>query len=324
MVCYEDDRSNLEKDLYVSYMFPFLNTSMLRERFVITSKGNDGDKEPVIALGNRIIIPLKGADGRLVEHFIIRGHNMHCVCRIAAKLFQDFNRTGPILARLPKYDWTGAWRQASSSYEEAYNDKNWICVYHKGRKVFSIGDFHPFLDVIEQCDATNRDDYDRATKIAEDAFLQAGKAVQIVKETTIAAVIGVTDKKARCGLIFRNPKHSTTFNFTLMPQEIATARDPKPAEPHICMNMCAAFLEGIQLAFTVGKLNYAVEANQLTKASAEYRQAQAAQRRIGRLNSEIKNYENMYDATYRPEQPDLFMVIKDSQEVVASYAKQQG
>lgn len=295
-------------------MFPFINTSMLRERFVIREANKSGKQmEPVIALGNRIAIPLKGADGRLMEYFIIRGQNMHSAARMAARLFQDFNRTGPILPRIPTYDWTGGWQTVCSSYEDAYNKDNWIAVYHKGRIVFKAGAHHPFLDVIEQCEATNRDDYDKATKIAEDIFMRAGKAVKIEKQTTIAAVIGVADRKSRCGVIFRNPKRATTFNFTIEPKNEPHS---KPADPTHCLNMTGAYLEGIQLAFTVGRLNVMIESRKLSKTSPEAKQAQAAQLRIGRLNAEIKNYENMFDLKYRPERPDLFNVIRDTESVL--------
>jgi len=162
------------------------------------------------------------------------------------------------------------------------------------------------------------DDYDKATKIAEEAFQVAGKKVKIEKQTTIAAVVGVADKKSRCGVIYRNPKRSTTFNFTLEPKhedidgEITIG---KPAEPHTCLNMSAAFLEGIQLAFTVGRLNAIVESRGLLRTSPEAKQAQAAQMRIGRLNAEIKNYDNMFDIKYRPERPDLFEVVRDTEEI---------
>jgi hypothetical protein len=301
-------------------MFPFMNTSMLRERFAIkdidseASSNKAAQRSPVIALGNRLTLPLKMGDGIISEHLIVRGHNMHSVARMAAKLFQDFNKTGPLLNRTPLYGWDEAWQSVTSNYEELYNPKNWISVYHKGRMIYKNGEYHPFLDIIEQCDATNREEYDEAVKIAEQAFLKAGRAVRIDKQTNIAAVIGVNNKKSRCGLVQRNPRRSTTFNFTLEPKLDEMTGKTMIADPHTCLNMCAAFLEGIQLSFTIGRLNLEIRHKQLSRTDPMTRQANAAQLRIGRLNGEIKGYRNLYETKFRPEQPDFMMIVEDTEE----------
>ena len=295
-------------------MFPYLNTSILRERFVIRKKTDNKSKDakPTIALGNRIVVTLKATDGRLVEHIVVRGQNMHSVARAAAQIFQDFNKKGTILHRIPTYDWEGMWMNVRSSYEQIYNTENWIAIYYKGRLIYKDGNYHPFLDIMEQCDASNRDEYDEAVKIAEGVFLKAGKAVEIEKETNIAAVIGVSDFKARCGLILRGPQKSSTFNFSFDPKNDGVAGAEKPF-PHICLNMCAAFLEGIQLAFLVGRLKALIRNKNLSKSSEESRQMTSASRRIGRLNSEIKSYENTFEVRFRPERPDMFQIIEDTE-----------
>jgi dsDNA-binding SOS-regulon protein len=285
---------------------------MLRERFVITEKsaGASAPKDPVIAMGNRIVVSLKESKGEIIEHMIVRGHNMHCVARMAARLYMDFLKKGAILSRMPTYDWDGVWANVCSTYETLYNPQNWIAVYYKGRPVFKHGSHHPFLDVMEQCDANNRDEYDKAVSIAENIFLQAGKAVKIEKDTNIAAVISVADTKARCGLIMRGAKRPSTFSISL-DSTTATATIKKP-EAHMCLNMSAAFLEAIQLAFVAGQIKAKTAVFGLTKASDEARQAEHARKRIGRLNAEIKSYENMFNVRYRPERPDLFHIIDEA------------
>jgi hypothetical protein len=163
---------------------------------------------------------------------------------------------------------------------------------------------------MEQCDAHNRDEYDKAVLIAEDIFLQAGKAVKIDKDTNIAAVISVTDSRARCGLIMRGAKRPSTFSISL--ENNSDTKAIKRPEPHMCLNMSAAFLEAIQLAFVAGQLKAKIVAYKLTKASDEARQAEHARKRIGKLNAEIKSYENMFNVRYRPERPDLFHIIDET------------
>lgn len=292
-------------------MYPYINTSILRERFVIHDKDTKSDKEPVVAMGNRIVINLKSADGRQVEHMVVRGHNMHCVARTAARIFLDFNKKGTILARVPDYDWEGLWSHVCSKYESDYNPNNWIAVYFKGRKIFSDGDHHAFLDVMEQCDASNRDEYDNAIKIAEDIFKQAGKSVKIDKDTNIATVVNVSDTKARCGLILRGAQRSSTFSISLEAKNDDTTMKP---QAHVCLNMSAAYLEAIQLAFKSGQITALIEVYEHTKASPEAKQLQETNHRIGRLNAEIRSYESRFNIRYRPESPDVFQIADETRE----------
>ena len=71
------------------------NTTLLREKFVIrdafANKGKDltGEKAPVIAMSNRMVIPLINSDGSVHEKFVIRAQNMHTCTRMAAKIVQE-------------------------------------------------------------------------------------------------------------------------------------------------------------------------------------------------------------------------------------------
>jgi hypothetical protein len=303
-------------------MYPYMNTSMLRERFVIQDKSaKKQDAEPVIAMGNRIVINLKSVDGRLTEHMVIRGHNMHSVARTAARVFLDFDKKGPILSRVPEYDWDGLWESVCSKYEQDHNPQNWVAVYFKGRKIFTRGENHAFLDVMEQCDASNRDEYDHAVTIAEDIFARAGKEVAISKDTNIAAVINVTDEKSRCGLILRGAQKSSTFSIALEAKNKNTTVKPGP---HICLNLSAAYLEAIQLAFRSGQLAAEVSVYEYTKSSPKSLFLQETNRRIGRLNAEIKSYEHRFNTRYRPENPDVIGISEETRRMfIEIYAEQK-
>ena len=81
----------------------------------------------------------------------------------------------------------------------------------------------------------------------------------------------------------------------------------------MCLNMSAAYLESIQLAFKAGQLSAKSKAYNMSRAAPESLQAERARRRIGRLNAEIKSYENRFDIRYRPERPDVFQIMDDTE-----------
>lgn len=288
-----------------------LNTTMLREKFIIHE--DDGKTEPMIAVGNRIALPLVSKSGRVEERLVVRGQNMHTTLRMAGMIARTFYNDGPILHRSPSFPWGPNWKAWIPEYEMQHNDRNWIAVYSGGRAIFKDGAYHPFLDIIEQCDARNRDEYDRAVSIAEAAFNQAGRGVRIDHQTTIAMVLGAATDKSRIGLIYRNPQHSSTFNFVIEP---GTGNKTKikaaNAGPHQILMHAAAWLELVQLAVAAGF--YKAKRADLI---ADLPPVQAVQNRLGKLNSEIENFENMYMTGYRPERPNMMDLIDEA----ANYAK---
>lgn len=281
-----------------------LNTTMMREKFVVTEKGTG---EPMIALGNRIVLPLTASSGQYEERIIVRGHNMHTTMRMAAMITRTFAREGPVLSRSPSYPWGPNWAEALPPYEKENNPQGWVAVYNAGRCLFKQGSPHPFMDVIEQCDARNKDEYDRAIKIAEDAFNMAGRGVNITHDSTIAAVIGTVSDRTRIGLMFRNPRRSTTFNLTVEPKKNIASKDIKQAEPFQCMILAANWLELVQLSVTAGFYR----AKKAT--SNEFApKLDRAQRRLGKLNIEIDQFEESYQVSYRPERPNMLELIEES------------
>lgn len=286
-----------------------LNTTMLREKFTLME--GIGDPNPIVATGNRITLPLYSKGGEREERLVVRGHNMHTTLRMAAMICRAYHREGPIQSRSPSFPWGPNWNDYVPAYERETNANSWIAVYSGGRPLFKQGTYHPFLDIIEQCDARNRDEYDRAVTIAEDAFNMAGRGVSIDHETNIAMVIGAMADKTRVGLIYRNPRRSTTFNFGVEPK-LSLSKKSLVAEPHQCLLHAAAWLELVQLCVNTGFFNARKGGSKAGAPSLD-----AAQRRLGKLNAELAQFEDVYDVSYRPERPDMMALIDET----TSFAK---
>lgn len=283
--------------------------SLLREKFIIRDlTGQDMDGEPLTALSNRLTVPLGLQGGTNEENLVVRSQNMHNCARFAARILQEYNDHGSLIHRAKKFDWMPMWEAVTDGYEHKWNKQKWIAVYHKGRVVFEAGEGsrHPFCDIIEQCDAVNNESYDESLRIAEDAFLKAGKTVRIEYDSNIALVMQVMRDEGKCGVIVRGPNRTTTFNFT------AKAHGPHAVKPAQCLSAAAAFLEGIQLAFTVGVANVQQEMGLMDKSGEEARMIREATQKLSRLNSAVQQFENMLDVTYRPERPEFPRLIEEA------------
>lgn len=281
-----------------------LNTSLLRERFTITEKGSK--QEPIMAFGNRILLPLTHEESGLQERIVVRAHSMHMALRMAAAISFEFYKSGPIINRPKSFPWKDKWYDLSSDFERPHTPDTWVCVYHNGRIIYANGNHHPFLDIIEQCDIKNRAEYDRAIYIAEDIFKQADRNVKIDHDVNIAFVIGAMSDKIRCGLILRAASRTTTFNVSIEKLK----DDSSKFLPHHGLNLAADYLEGIQLAVSCGYTENQIAADKISEESVIAKRAGASYRRIGRLNQSISGYENSYNVKYRPEKPD-FSLLKD-------------
>jgi hypothetical protein len=290
------------------------NTSLLREKFIIRDAVPPHEKNriPVVALSNRLVLPLVTSDGTSNEEFVVRAQNMHTCARFGAHICREFQENGPLLTRRKEFDWKYAYLAVTKGYEKKWNPNRWVAVYHKGRVMFEDGEGevarHPFLDIIEQCDARNRGDYERAMRVAEDAFKQAGKLVTIEHDSNIALVMNLSKQEGKCGVIVRGPNHTTTFNFTARPK---AGREVQASH---CLSAAAAFLEGVQLAFFVGMTQEKVKYELISNASEEARQARDAGEKIGRLNGAVQQFENLFEVIYRPDRPNMSQMIDDSKE----------
>lgn len=283
-----------------------INTTLLREKFVIRDTENEGEVA-IIALSNRLALPMHDSNGNLTDTFIIRSHNMHGCLRMSAQLLQSFIRSGSLLGRDEPYDFADAWEKSCSDYEIAYNQSRWVAVYHKGVEIFASGAHHSFLNIIEKCDAKNPGQYDRSVKIAEDAFGKVGRKIAISYDANIGMVLNVKPDIGRCGLVHRGVDKNSTFNFTAEPAEAQTV------SPVHCMNICGCFLEGLQLAHLIGTANDRVRLALITKFSDEERQAAQAIIRTEQLGIELGLFESRYKLKFRPEKPEFSEAIIDAE-----------
>lgn len=287
---------------------PEFTATLLREKFVIQDllAGDLSDKPPIIALSNRISVPLINPNlDKISETFVIRAQNMHSCVRLAAHLTRDFQEYGPIMSRAKKFDWDYAYISLVKGYEKKWNPNRWVAVYYKGRPIFEKGEVprHPFLDIIEQCDSLNKDSYDNSIDIARDAFQKAGKTVSIQYDSNTAMVLSITGEQGRCGVILRGPNRTTTFSFTAKKK---ADRDVKPSH---CLSAAAAFLEGIQMTFLIGLIRQKQALELIDSKSPEAKQGLEAGQKLGRLKSAIDQFENLLDVSYRPERPDFGQLV---------------
>jgi hypothetical protein len=291
---------------------PEFNASLLREKFIITVPAPPGAKEtpPVIALSNRLVVPLIADNGRDAETFVVRAQNMHICARFSAQIAREFQEGGPLLTRKKPFDWPDAWDSVVQGYEKNWNPNRWVAVYHKGKVVFEDGpgQRHMFLDIIEQCDARTSGNYPDSLEVAKEAFRKAGKIVNIQHDSNIALIMNVSRKEGKCGLIVRSPARTTTFNMTLRKKKGADVR------PSQCLMVAAAFFEGIQLAFLVGMARQKLKFDLITPSSPEGVQSEDAGRKLARLNTGVKQIENILEIVYRPDRPDFSQMIDESQE----------
>lgn len=212
------------------------------------------------------------------------------------------------MARAAPFDYAGAWDMICSSHDLHFNPSRWVSLYSEGKCIFEMGERHPFLDVIEKCDSKNPGNYDRSVQIAEETFLKMGRTVSIQHTSNIGMVINVkATEVARCGLILRNPHKTTTFNLTI------DADKERGISPVSCLNVSAAFLEGIQAAVRVGMINEKLKSNKIDRSHPEVKEARSALDRIAELNFEIHNFENTNLVRYRPEKPEFSVIVEEAE-----------
>ncbi len=280
-------------------------------------QSDDKNEEPIIALSNRIIIHLISEDKIDDEIFVIRTQNMHSCARLAAAITKEFYERGTIANRATPFSWETLWGDVIKGYEKDWNPDIWAVVYHRGRAVFNNGDHHPFLDIIEQCDAANKQEYKESIKFAEEAFSKAGKKVKIDHDSNIALVVATDKEQAKCGIIVRGAAGTTTFNYTAK----VSPKANKPIQAHTTLTVSAAYLEAIQLAFQVGLLNRKKEFQLFEKYSDEERKHKRSTNRLNNLDRAIANYETGFSINYRPDRPDFKEMVKKSEEFAMKILK---
>ena len=283
-------------------------TSLLREKFVIHDP--KADDKATVALSNRFVVDLRNAKGGVLETYVVRGHNMHSVVRMATRILYAFNQSGRLDKRVPAFDWPKAWDTIVNDYEYAYNPQRWIAIYKDGKPVFKFGEYHPFLDMIEKCDEENDKDYDYAIPLAEQLFKKAGKDLRIEHDSNVALSVNFEDNHGRLGIILRGSNKTTTFSFSAT----ATKKDQILNIPQ-CLGAAAAFLEGVQLSFLVGMNTEKIRIGLIARFSKEEKQTREGRQRLARLSTEISNLENAFEVRYRPEKPEFPSLVVEAEEL---------
>ncbi len=287
------------------------NSSLLREKFIIQSQ--DQDDEPIVAFSNRLAVSLVSPDGIDNETFIIRTQNMHSCARLAASIIKNFSEKGTLAHRATSVQWNELWGDIIKGYEKIWNPNIWCTIYYKGRIVYEDGEHHSFLDIIEQCDAANKDNYESSVELAEDIFSRAGKKVKIDHEANVALVVSANAEKAKCGIIVRAAKSVTTFNYTATSKEDSDRK----IHPYTTLTVAASFLEGVQLAFQIGMMKKKKEYKLIEQYSDEDRHLRRATNRMANLNKAISNYEGFFNVIYRPDRPIFKDIVIKAEELAA-------
>lgn len=279
------------------------DTTLLREKFLITEENSKN--EPLRVVSNRLSLLLKSHDGQSTETFVVRAQTMHICIRMAAQIMQSYQRNGLTFLKQDDFDWQELWDKVVNPHDKKHNPHLWGAVYRKGVGVFKSGNVHSFLNMIEKCDISSDTEYDNSVSLAEKAFAKTGKTVSIEHENNMGLVINATAESGRCGIILRNALESATFSFSVKPKENAE-EDALNVTPSLCLNTSAAFLEGIQLAFTNGMGKAGI-------GNISDAQINSATKRLGEINREISQFENIYDVTYRPDRPVFGDIITTSE-----------
>lgn len=297
--------------------------TLLREKFVLRDPAGElSDEPPVTALSNRLLLPLTSAEGlnEPPETYVVRAQNMHSCVRLSAAIAKEYFDRGAILDRVTPFRWDNLWHDVVKGYEKDWNKDIWCAIYHKGRIIFEDGVRHPFLDIIEKCDAaTAGKSYAESVAFAESAFQQAGRAMKIEHDSNIALIVAIKDDEAKCGVMLRGAHKKTTFNYTVKRRR----PESEPARIPTILTLSAAFLEGVQLAFGVGMINRKRSAGLIDKFSDEDRRGKRGHDRLINLTGAIEGLERKYSIQFRPEQPDFLEMVREAEEFAGKVLKPQ-
>lgn len=267
------------------------NATMIREKCVIQdpSLGKQGSR----ILSNRLVVPVEK------DNLVVRGQNMHSVARMAARLYNRGHSWGPLSTQ--KIDWKQLW-QGIEDGAHMTNPSNWIAVYVNGQKLFSSGEHHPFLDLIEQQVARSDSNYDLNVMLAAETFRAAGHpSMNIDHSTNVALILSIADGQGRCGLIYRHPRRTTTFSFSVAPG----AREIEREVAGI-LESSSDFLESIQIC-------YAIAAESVKGIDQDFKKEAELKRRLNELRNAIDGFEEGVTVTYRPERPDMNRFLQEAQ-----------
>lgn len=294
-------------------------STLLREKFTLKDPAAPASEAPVVALSNRMVLPLAHPQGlEESETYVVRTQNMHSCVRLCAAIAKEYFERGAMMKRVTPFRWDNVWRDVIKGYEKDWNPDIWCAIYHKGRVLYEDGTRHPFLDIIEQCDAVNRDNYSQSVAFAEKAFQQAGKEMKIEHDSNIALIVSIKEDEAKCGVILRGANKKTTFNYN-----VRQRKNGDPVRIPTILTVSAAFLEGVQLAFSVGMANRKRQVALIEKFSDEDRKGKRGAERLINLSSAIEGLERKYNVNYRPDRPDFPQMVREAEEFAMKILRPQ-
>lgn len=240
---------------------------------------------------------------------------MHSVIRLAARLFDilEPSRDKKTLtkpdAKILKELWDGV---TSDVFNKA--EGNWATAYTDGELLFASADHHPFIDLIEKQVGGSEASYDMNVMITAENFNAAGfPGMSIEHDTNVALVLTLEKERGRCGLIYRHPQRTTTFSYSLTPDNQPNGFDMRERVPHV-LEMAADFLESIQLC-------YASAAEGAKGLNQSNEKIDAYRNRLVDLNSSIDKFEDGVHVAYRPERPDFTRFLQEAQMLLVRRAR---
>ncbi len=266
------------------------NTSLLREKIIITFLDNDTD-EPIIIRSNRVHLQL--VKGKNIEQIVVRGQNMSDSLRMAAWTIDEHYKRG--FSITSEDDWDYMWSKTVSKYGKEFNaDKNWVAVYINGKSVYQAGKL-PFVDIVEKCAMTNFEDYDDAINILEVAFKKLGKKVKIEHLVNVALNLTDNNKITRTSIIRRKSGNDNTMTFTASGGKVRNGRILR------CMMAAANLLEIVNIV----RLMKIHDNSIMTQSPISDKQYFASRLRKMQLIRAINKFERVYNVQYRPDKSNF-------------------
>jgi hypothetical protein len=221
--------------------------SLLRERFTLTENKNSTDNTKATISSNRIVLPKAFTGG---SSLVIRAQHMHLCIRYAASLIK-------ILEKLPNatfdqsFNFSETLSSIMSSYDKLWLEPTLIAIYKDGQLLFANTELHSAFNIIEEKYSQSPSQYE-STFVSGQQFAFDDELTSVRYEAGTAMVVRQEELLTTCGIIIRNPMRTSDLRFSL-------EKSSGGVEPSTAMNLCAAYLEGIQLSVTHGISNAKLE-----------------------------------------------------------------
>lgn len=281
------------------------NISLLREKFTLRKR----NKPTLSAFSNRIELRLKQADDTITETYIIRTQNTWSCIRLAGEILSYYETHGPLSQRKP--NWDIMWKQAAlNAFDAKYNGALWGAVYKDGHPVFSKGNRHDFLDIIETCQTRNKDKYDGRISYVENALSKAGSPMKIDYDANFGMVVHLSHERGRFSILYRNRGKGKSFQISITRPN--TLGYKEMINKKTVLNICAGYLEGIQLCYKIAQGNRMIRRKSKYFTSESKMKYDEVVRRLNQIKSDIRFCKETHQVRYRPEEPDFDLMISNA------------